>query len=87
MKAKTNFRVVVEPDKRFYSFINNPDEFFRDICEEMILQIKRHVDNVGLLHLEWDWICSFCGRDWEEDEDGPLCCTKAVEEYDNDKKT
>lgn len=25
--------------------------------------------------------CSHCHREWEEDEDGPLCCDKAQEEW------
>jgi hypothetical protein len=25
--------------------------------------------------------CSFCGSQWETDADGPLCCTKAQEEW------
>lgn len=25
--------------------------------------------------------CTHCGREWEEDSDGPLCCAKAQEEW------
>lgn len=26
--------------------------------------------------------CSFCGNQWEEDETGPLCCNKALAEWE-----
>lgn len=26
-------------------------------------------------------VCSFCGYEWEEDEDGPMCCNAAGEEW------
>lgn len=29
--------------------------------------------------------CSFCGSEWEEDENGPVCCLKAQDEWDQNK--
>lgn len=30
-------------------------------------------------------VCSFCGEEWDVDEEGPCCCTKAVEEWQKEK--
>lgn len=29
--------------------------------------------------------CSFCGRVWEEDAEGPVCCSAAQKEWDEQK--
>lgn len=44
-------------------------EFIRD---------HRSQDPVSLsVEREYQDQCSHCGREWEEDEDGPLCCSDA----------
>ena len=92
---RDNFRVVVEPRglghlgwvRTSDSFLY-PDEMERGKeyaarCEDICNDITRHVDNVGRVYVESDSqeVCSFCGRDWElDDDDGlPTCCNEAVE--------
>lgn len=52
--------------------------------EEIRRQVIRHCDvNKWSVSLKWNTVnyCSFCGRDPEEDEEGPWCCTPAQEEW------
>ena len=57
------------------------------MMEKISAQIKRHVDNIESVHLEWDDIerCVYCDYEWEEDpETGePYCCNKAVDEWES----
>lgn len=57
--------------KEFHSFIR--DHRSQDPIN---LNVERHYGDQ----------CSFCGRVWEEDADGPLCCSKAQEEWEREKK-
>ena len=80
-----NYRVVVEPA----IYLNDSEQVERAICEYIKEQIKRHVDNVSNVYIRWDTLsfCEHCGRVWEEDEQGcPLCCDKAIEEWEKQKK-
>ena len=79
-----NYRVVVEP--RMYTHIRRDftEKQYRDACNGIIEQIKRHVDNVLYVEIKFDseYVCEFCGSTWEEDENGePMCCGKAQEEF------
>ena len=79
-----NFRVVVEPP--MYTVIRSDytEKQYRSACDEIVQQIKRHVDNVQYVSTECDskYICEYCGYTWEEDETGePMCCGKAQEEF------
>lgn len=108
--VKSNFKVVIEPrGLGNYGFVRVPDDFFgksqqaieknyQERCEEIIDQVKRHVDNVGWIGIEKDEkeICSHCGRIWEVSEDDsdpefpkgtPLCCGKAIEEHSSNKNS
>jgi len=84
---KKNIRVEVEPGVKLYRY-NTDEEQIRD-CEEMVSQIKRHVDNALYVSVEWDTleVCSFCGYDWDTDKETgePFCCQKAIEEWQNTK--
>lgn len=97
---KSNFRVIVEPkglgdfgsirvSDNFWG--NKPEQIEKDYiarCEEIKDQIKRHVDNVRSVEIDYDTqeICSHCGYEWELDEDGvPTCCNKAIEELEAQK--
>ena len=94
-KIKKNFRVVVEPEISPYTKDEILEEVTMDDCNEMKLQIERHIDNIDSVEVLWDTkeICSFCGYDWEiateSDCEGddyikvgmPLCCIKAQEEF------
>lgn len=105
-RKQSNFRVVVEPrrlgDYGFCSMsdrlIHGDDEkkinsLYKDRCEEIVDQIKRHVDNVKYASVECDTteICSHCGRDWDESQNDtdpdfpkgcPYCCEAAIEEWE-----
>lgn len=107
---KSNFRVVVEPKGLGdYGGIRVSDSFFgrstEEIekeylqrCNEIEEEIKRHVDNVGYISVEYDTEerCSHCGYRWEVSEDDndsdfpkgtPMCCQKAIDEYNEQKST
>lgn len=56
-------------------------------------QIKRHVDNVGYISVQYDTyeVCSHCNLTWEVSEDNrdpdfpkgcPVCCDKAIDEWE-----
>lgn len=101
---KSNFKVVIEPRRLGdYGYVSVSDGFFgrseeriakdyEERCEEIIDQVKRHVDNVGWIGIECDSkeVCSHCGCNWDvldNDSDPeypkgtPLCCNRAVEEF------
>lgn len=78
---KINFRVVVEPKTHVYGIKLS---YVEQDCKEMADQIKRHVDNVSSVSVDFDTnvTCSHCGYGWEEDITGePLCCNAAIEEW------
>lgn len=52
----------------------------RDV-KDVMDSIKRHVDGIGNVDVEYVRRCRHCGRDPEFDEDGPCCCQKAVVEW------
>lgn len=102
--VKTNFKVVIEPRRLGnYGFVSVSDNFtgrsseqiakdYEKRCEEIIDQVKRHVDNVGYVGIENDSSerCSHCGNDWDvlpDDSDPdwpkgtPVCCDKAIQEF------
>jgi len=93
MSKKTirqNFRVVVEPQSldNFGFTLICPDDDERERlyerlymrrCQDIAQAIKRHVDCVEYINVEWDVeiVCSHCGEEWEDD---PVCCNEAVDE-------
>lgn len=82
-----NFGVVRVSDRRV-----EPDEQrrlkkYRERCEEIVEQIRRHVDNVGGVYVETEKeaVCEYCGSTWTEGEESPHnggCCIKDIEVYD-----
>jgi hypothetical protein len=94
--AKTNIHVEVYPRRLGnFGFMRvtdsmvsaNIEKDYIDRCEEMIEQIKRHVDDVDSAYVEFDqeFVCEFCGRDWTEDSDtyNGGCCDKDEENNPN----
>ena len=95
--VKDNYRVVVYPDQPEW---REPDYILSD-CENIIAQIKRHVDDVEEINIEHDTkeICSFCNSIWEiweaNDEmephgckkGQPMCCDEAIKEWEKNRKT
>ena len=94
----TGVKVVVEfPFRVWYGLypknpikaeLNAADTAISD-AEHFIRFIEDHRSqdgNVGELVKETETVCSFCGRDPEEDEGGPCCCNAAIEEWEETKR-
>jgi len=93
---KTNFRVVVEPrGLGDFGGIKTSDSFvygrgpeaeariakeYEGRCAEIASEIKRHVDNVGYVNIEFDQerVCEHCGSVWTEVSQvyNGGCCSK-----------
>jgi methionyl-tRNA synthetase len=92
VKKIENLRVVVEPrgagDFGFASIsgMKRTLEEEMAICEDIIQQIKRHVDDIGSVYLERDseLVCEHCGAYWTEgsaSKHNGGCCSKDCEVY------
>lgn len=85
MKTKENFRVVVDVPRHgiIDRDLNRRERSeYRD-AKALLEQVNRHCDGEGA-RIEYDEVCSHCGRPWETDPhaDGePVCCDKAQEEF------
>lgn len=90
MTEQGNFRVIVEPDEPWPRKDATYEKWVSN-CNDLIKDIKRHVD--GFVDIRWDsdTLCSFCGAEWETETSKndpdipygqPLCCEKAVEEWE-----
>lgn len=85
----TNFHVRVEPRSKgdfgfaTISSIQYTPKEEEEACEEMVREIKRHVDRVGYIGVEYDaeQVCEFCGAQWTEDDDNYNggCCSQDIE--------
>ena len=86
MKQRENFRVVASVNERepYRKLTEREKEHKAKILKE---QIVRHCD-ADDVHIEWDTVCSNCGRSWEEDSNTkePVCCNKAQAEFAADKQ-
>lgn len=101
MSRKTtqeNFRVVIEPKGiGQFGYMSMSDSFFckdeydrqrqyKERCEEIAADVKRHVDNVGSVSVESDTVhaCEHCGYRWTEEssEYNGGCCDKDQEAQD-----
>lgn len=93
-----NYRVVIEPrrlgDFGFASvgdWMVSSDEaelqrLYKERCEEIVRDVRRHVENVGSASVESDTVatCEHCGYRWGEespDYNGG-CCDKDQEAQD-----
>lgn len=88
---KSNFRVVVEPTTHIFGFAL-PEDTVQSNLKEIEAQIKRHIDNVEHIGIEYDKdeVCSYCNLTWEVSEDDsdpdfpkgcPVCCQDAIDEW------
>ena len=85
-KIRKDYHVVVRPEISNYHNSNVEQSF----CLKIQEQIRRHVDGVEQCYIGYteQTICEFCKSGWEEDENGqPLCCNRAIEEWDKLHKT
>lgn len=71
-------RIIVEPN-----FFLVSDNRKARKCQDLIDDIKRHVDDVDVIYHEVleEATCSLCGGMWETEDGEPQCCTKAQQEY------
>jgi len=93
-----NYRVVIEP-RRLGDFgiasvsdrMICPDEErrqreYKERCQEIVSDIKRHIDNVGSVDIECDAIeeCEHCGARWTESskEYNGGCCDADQEAHE-----
>ena len=87
---RVNIRVEVTPE--LWSFGSEPSEEARlTVCERLVSQIKRHVDEIESVLVLYDTkeTCSLCGLPWEVSPAGsvdypegyPWCCEEAQEEF------
>jgi hypothetical protein len=78
-----NFRVVITPS--LWAHEQKDPLRSRVACQNIIDDVKRHVDNISSMDIEYDTeeVCSFCGYAWDVDpETGePLCCSEAQGEW------
>jgi hypothetical protein len=65
LTQEQSYKVIVEPS---FSRTVDSSKALRRRCEEIISDIKRHVDSIGNIYMEieYSYTCSFCGRDWTE---------------------
>ena len=80
-----NYRVVAVP----VIYPTDSECEIKVRCESIKNEIKRHIDNIASVYISWDTqvYCEYCGYEWEQDENGcPLCCDKAVEEWEKQRK-
>ena len=88
MKKKVceNPRVVVEPTV----WIDDSFERLIRTCKSIESEIKRHVDDIEHVSIEYDTreICEFCETEWETNFEGmPQCCVTAIDEWEDKKAT
>lgn len=80
---RDNYRIIVEPHLGYQLDSGDKNHNYNvSICEDIIEQIERHVDDVDYLTAEWDEQshCTLCGNEWEEKNGVPTCCKEAVDE-------
>ena len=92
--ARKNHRVIIIPNEPWFlskDHLGMTKENFVKIAsngKDIVDQVKRHIDGYTDVYYDYDAsdICSFCRNEWEEDEDGcPVCCQKAVDEWEANK--
>jgi rubrerythrin len=92
---KSNPKIVVEIKTRIYGIELSKETQKHDLMQAKE-QIKRHVDNVEDVRIEYDTdeVCSFCNYNWEVSEDDsdpdfpkgcPVCCQDAIDEWNKNK--
>ena len=86
-KVLLEVRVTVEPPYSvgmFSATLERKAQRLEEWCREFedFLRDHRSQDPVSLsVERGYEDQCSFCGRPWEEDADGPLCCGEAQDEW------
>ena len=94
--SRVNWRVTVEPRRLGdYGWMRTSDSFggisavqiekeYKERCEGIAEQVKRHCDDVGGATVEYDteYKCPHCGRDWNPDVWGYNgCCDTEMQAW------
>lgn len=102
LAPKENFRIVIEPRSLGnFGFMSTSDSFlygggkeaeariareYEARCNEIVAEVKRHVDNIGSIWVEHDQpaVCEHCGLQWTEEGStyNGGCCEKDQEAED-----
>ncbi len=83
--------VHVDVWQGFYNNDHDAEIRFKEKeAKDFLMFLKDHQSQSDVrAYLEYDrqTICEFCKREWEEEPNGePVCCTKAVEEFNQVNK-
>lgn len=89
----TDIRIEVEPPRGISFYRRSLEDVARELegwareFEEFVRD-HRSQDRVYLtIQRVREDQCSYCHSAWEVDADGPLCCSKAQDEWNDDKET
>lgn len=93
IKILTDVNITCDPPRIAKYFYRNPEAYAKEI-EGWVREFQdfirdhRSQDPVYLnVNRVYEEQCSHCHNAWEEDADGPLCCDKAQQEWNEAKKT
>ena len=88
-RHKTDIRVTVYTGEPW--LLGKKTEVQREAAyvaaaEQVAGEIRRHVDDLRSVNVEWTLVtsCSFCGYEFdasEKDGDEPACCDEAIAEF------
>ena len=90
-KVLIDVHVICEPPASATRWAYTVEQQARQLEEwcrefEEFVRDHRSQDPVSLsVQRQYEERCSHCGRQWEEDADGPVCCDKAQQEWDEAK--
>ncbi len=78
----TGYHVEVEPQRSYYG---RDMQHYKDDCEQIAQQIRRHVDNFMSVSVvcESSPVCEYCNADWTETSDTYNCCCAKDEEAED----
>lgn len=86
---RENYRITVEFDEPWLlASENEPQKRHDELVSrgnDVVRDIKRHIDKIGRVGVEWDTkdLCSFCGYGFEESGE---CCGEALAEVEKAKR-
>lgn len=87
---KENIRVEVFPREPWIHYEKERlEKYLLDLAHQIEKQIKRHCDDIGNVYVQYESfeVCSFCGYGYEIDEETkePACCSKAIDEFKQER--
>lgn len=86
-----NLKLVCDPPYmvgRWARTLEDKAKYLEEWCSEFeaFMHDHRSQDPVSVsVEREFQEQCSYCGREWEEDEGCPVCCDKAQKEWKEQK--